>query len=92
MYDVVVSFETIEHLPRADQPRMLAEIARVLAPDGMLVLSAPNPARYSAARNYRNPFHQHEPDRAELEGSAGRRLSISALVPAAAVFRLGGLG
>ena len=30
--DVVVSFETIEHLPRADQPRMLAEIARVLAP------------------------------------------------------------
>ncbi len=69
--DVVVSFETIEHLPRADQPRMLAEIARVLAPDGMLVLSAPNPAEYSAARNYRNPFHQHEPDRAELEGLLG---------------------
>ena len=65
--DAVVSFETIEHLPRADQPRMLAEIARVLTQDGVLVMSAPNPAEYSTARNYRNPFHQHEPDRAELE-------------------------
>ncbi len=65
--DVVVSFETIEHLPRAEQPRMLAEFARVLAEDGVLILSAPNPVEYSAARNYRNPFHQHEPDRAELD-------------------------
>jgi hypothetical protein len=45
---------------------MLAEIARVLAADGVLVMSAPNPVEYSAARNYRNPFHLHEPDRAEL--------------------------
>jgi len=64
--DVVVSFETIEHLPQADQPRMLAEIARLLAADGVLVMSAPNPVEYSTARNYRNPFHLHEPDRAEL--------------------------
>jgi SAM-dependent methyltransferase len=64
--DAVVSFETIEHLPRADQPRMLAEIARVLTQDGVLVMSAPNPVEYSTARNYRNPFHLHEPDRAEL--------------------------
>ena len=69
--DVVVSFETIEHLPRADQPRMLAEIARVLAADGVLVMSAPNPVEYSAARNYRNPFHLHEPDRAELAALVG---------------------
>ena len=64
--DVVVSFETIEHLPQSEQPRMLAEIARVLTKDGVLIVSAPNPVEYSAARNYRNPFHQHEPDRAEL--------------------------
>ena len=69
--DVVVSFETIEHLPRADQPRMLAEIARVLAADGVLVMSAPNPVEYSAARSYRNPFHLHEPDRAELAALLG---------------------
>lgn len=65
--DLVVSFETIEHLPREEQPRMLAEFARVLTDDGVLILSAPNPVEYSAARSYRNPFHQHEPDRAELD-------------------------
>lgn len=64
--DVVVSFETIEHLPQADQPRMIAEIARVLVPGGIVVMSAPNPVEYSQARNYRNPFHTHEPSRDEL--------------------------
>ena len=65
--DVAVSFETIEHLPAADQPRMLAELARVLGADGVLVLSAPNPVEYSQARNHRNPFHLHEPSREELD-------------------------
>jgi SAM-dependent methyltransferase len=65
--DAVVSFETIEHLPRDEQPRMLAEIARVLTDDGVLVLSAPNPVEYSQKRAYRNPFHLHEPGRAELD-------------------------
>lgn len=65
--DVAVSFETIEHLPRALQPRMLAELARVLTPAGVLVLSAPDPAQYSLARGYRNPHHLHEPSRDELD-------------------------
>ena len=65
--DAVVSFETIEHLPREDQPRMIAEIARVLTEAGVLVLSAPNPVEYSEKRAYRNPFHLHEPARAELD-------------------------
>lgn len=64
--DVVVSFETIEHLAAADQPRMLAEFARVLAPGGLLVLSSPNKRRYSDERNYRNPFHRHELYRDDL--------------------------
>ena len=64
--DAIVSFETIEHLPAEDQPRMLAEFARVLAPDGMLVLSSPNRPQYSDARGYANPFHLHELDRDEL--------------------------
>jgi SAM-dependent methyltransferase len=64
--DVVVSFETIEHLAAADQPRMIAEFARVLAPGGTLLLSSPNRLEYSDARNYRNPFHLHELDRDEL--------------------------
>ena len=65
--DVVVSFETIEHLDAADQPRMLAEFARVLVDDGVLVLSAPNRPEYSESRGYVNPFHRHEHDRPELE-------------------------
>ncbi len=65
--DLVVSFETIEHLEAGDQPRMLAEFARVLADGGVLVLSAPNRPEYSESRGYVNPFHRHEHDRAELD-------------------------
>lgn len=65
-FDLVVSFETIEHLPQALQAPMLAEFARVLSPSGLLVLSSPNRPLYSDARDYRNPFHVHELDRAEL--------------------------
>ncbi len=66
--DAIVSFETIEHLDAADQPRMLAEFGRVLAPDGLLILSSPNRPQYSEARGYANPFHRHELDRDELAG------------------------
>ena len=65
-FDLVVSFETIEHLAAGDQPRMLAEFARVLAPGGMLLLSSPNKRRYSDERNFRNPFHLHELYRDDL--------------------------
>jgi len=64
--DVVVSFETIEHIAAAEQTRMLAEFARVLAPGGFLILSSPNRRRYSDERGYRNPFHQRELYREEL--------------------------
>jgi SAM-dependent methyltransferase len=65
--DVVVSFETIEHLPPEAQPAMLAEFARVLAPGGLLVISSPNKRRYSDERGYANPYHLHELYRADLE-------------------------
>ena len=64
--DMIVSFETIEHLPAADQPRMLAEFARVLVPGGVLVISSPNRPEYSDARGYTNPFHLCELDREKL--------------------------
>lgn len=63
--DVVVSFETIEHL--TEQEAMLAEFRRVLRPDGFMVLSAPNRPVYSDEKNYRNEFHVREHDRKELE-------------------------
>lgn len=63
--DVVVSFETIEHLQK--QETMLAEFRRVLRPAGLLLISAPNRSEYSQGQNYRNEFHVREHDQPELE-------------------------
>jgi O-antigen biosynthesis protein len=59
-FDVVVSFETIEHL--AEQAQMLAEIRRVLRPDGVLVISSPNRPIYSEESGEHNEFHVKELD------------------------------
>jgi len=56
--DVVVSFETIEHL--TGHKEMLMEIKRVLKPDGMLIMSSPDKKYYSDIPGYRNPFHLKE--------------------------------
>jgi SAM-dependent methyltransferase len=56
--DVITSFETIEHLVEHEQ--MLHEMARVLRPDGHLLISSPNRLVYSDARGYSNPFHVRE--------------------------------
>jgi len=61
--DVVVSFETIEHL--ADPRLFLAECARILTPDGRLIVSTPNRPVYSSQGQH-NPFHQNEVDEAEF--------------------------
>lgn len=64
-FDVVVSFETLEHLQ--DQAEMLAEFRRVLRPDGLLILSSPDRAEYSDRQGFDNPFHVRELYRQELE-------------------------
>jgi 2-polyprenyl-3-methyl-5-hydroxy-6-metoxy-1,4-benzoquinol methylase len=38
--DVVVSFETLEHF--AEQEEFLAQLARILRPDGVLIISTPD--------------------------------------------------
>jgi len=63
--DVVVSFETIEHL--TPQREMLAEFRRVLTPDGVLVISSPNRPVYNEAGEVENHFHVGELDRPELK-------------------------
>lgn len=62
--DLVVSFETIEHL--TDHEAMLADIRRVLRPEGILLLSSPNKKIYSDESGYQNPFHQKELYTSEL--------------------------
>ncbi len=56
--DIVVSFETIEHLSEHDE--MLTEIRRVLRPGGLLIISSPNKLVYSDRPGYVNPFHVRE--------------------------------
>jgi SAM-dependent methyltransferase len=63
--DLIVSFETIEHL--AQQDEMLREFRRILRPGGLLVLSSPNRPVYSDENNYRNEYHVREMDRDELD-------------------------
>jgi protein-L-isoaspartate O-methyltransferase len=57
-FDIVVSFETLEHHDRHEE--MLSEIKRVLRPDGVLVISTPDKSEYSDKRAYVNPFHLKE--------------------------------
>ncbi|HTS21522.1 MAG TPA: methyltransferase domain-containing protein [Casimicrobiaceae bacterium] len=71
--DVVVSFETIEHVAAADQLAMLLEFARVLTPDGLLVISSPNKRLYSDERQYVNQFHLQELYRNELAQLLAKR-------------------
>ena len=65
--DLVVCFEVIEHVEDTDV--VLDELARVLAPGGLLLISSPNRDRYVPG----NPHHRYEflPD--ELKAELGRR-------------------
>lgn len=58
--DVVVSFETIEHVDEKIQIRFLKEIKRVLKREGILIISTPNQYVYSDLTNYKNEYHIKE--------------------------------
>jgi GT2 family glycosyltransferase/SAM-dependent methyltransferase len=63
-FGAIVCFELIEHV--TDHARLLAGIGRVLAPDGLLILSTPDRRLYTDATGQRNPFHQLELSEQEL--------------------------
>jgi len=67
--DVVVSFETVEHL--TDQKRFLSEVRRVLRPRGLLILSSPVRGIY--APDPPNPFHRKELTREEMQALVGEQ-------------------
>lgn len=59
-FELITAFEVIEHL--TDWPRLLSEASRVLADDGLFLVSTPNKTYYGEAREHEgpNPFHIHE--------------------------------
>lgn len=87
-FDVVVSFETIEHL--YEQELMIKEIRRVLKDDGVLIISSPNRPVYSEASGEYNEFHVKELDYAEFNNLLsgyfpslkyyGQRLQIASVI------------
>ncbi|HEX4591096.1 MAG TPA: class I SAM-dependent methyltransferase, partial [Gemmataceae bacterium] len=60
VFDLVVSFETIEHLDAEAQEQFGAEVKRLLKPDGRLIVSTPNKRTYTDVPSYSNPFHRRE--------------------------------
>ncbi|MGE0417800.1 MAG: class I SAM-dependent methyltransferase, partial [Acetobacteraceae bacterium] len=70
-FDLIASFETIEHV--ADPARFLQDLARVLAPGGTILISAPNEGGGDDVSE--NPFHLRtyslESFRAETEAVLG---------------------
>ncbi|TVS09893.1 MAG: class I SAM-dependent methyltransferase [Wenzhouxiangella sp.] len=63
--DVVVSFETLEHLAEHDE--LMGEFRRVLKPDGFVLISSPDRKTYSDETGYDNPFHVRELYREQFE-------------------------
>ena len=68
-FDVVVCFEAIEHV--ADGERAIGELRRVLRPDGVLLISSPNPAVYPSGNEHH--VHEYRPD--ELAAAVGELFS-----------------
>lgn len=58
--DVVISFETIEHVGEYIQIDFMKEIKRILKPDGVLIISTPNKKNCSDRDGGINTFHVKE--------------------------------
>lgn len=57
-FDVVVSYETIEHLDNPE--KFLMEIKRVIRGDGIIIVSCPNDPYYYKNDSTDNPFHKRK--------------------------------
>ncbi|HMJ08788.1 MAG TPA: class I SAM-dependent methyltransferase [Pyrinomonadaceae bacterium] len=78
-FDVVTSFETLEHLQ--ERQLFLWELKRILRPNGLLILSTPN-ANYTMPKDGKpsNPFHVFEYKPEELRAEIGSIFVIEQFV------------
>jgi 2-polyprenyl-3-methyl-5-hydroxy-6-metoxy-1,4-benzoquinol methylase len=72
-FDVIVCFEVIEHVEQ--QQAVLNELRRVLATDGVLLISSPNDEVYGR----RNPHHTHQFGLAEFRSTLEERFANVAI-------------
>jgi SAM-dependent methyltransferase len=79
-FDVIVSFETIEHL--TDVEAYLDELKRTLRPGGTLLISTPDRRIASVLHPFlghpKNPFHVREYTKSEFLGLLSTRFQIKA--------------
>ncbi|MBC8179574.1 methyltransferase domain-containing protein, partial [candidate division KSB1 bacterium] len=59
-FDIIISFETIEHLDDISQKSFMGEIKRTLKNEGALVISTPDKIVYSEGNRAPNKFHLKE--------------------------------
>lgn len=60
LFDIIISFETIEHLDETEQRRFMAEVKRLLKPEGIFIVSTPNRLIYTDKRDVKNEYHLKE--------------------------------
>jgi SAM-dependent methyltransferase len=72
--DLACAFQVIEHFTEPE--RFLGELARVLRPSGLAILSTPNALTH---RGPRNPFHVHEFTPEELRTLLGHHFAFVVL-------------
>lgn len=76
-FDLIVSFETLEHVEA--QERMLDGFARLLRPDGLLLVSTPDKRNYTDIPGTVNEFHVRELYRDQFETLLASRFAASRL-------------
>jgi SAM-dependent methyltransferase len=76
-FDLIVSFETLEHLEA--QETMLDGFRRLLAPGGVLLVSTPDRRTYSDLTGFRNEHHVRELYRDQFEALLADRFPSSRL-------------
>lgn len=84
-FDLIVSFETLEHLQ--PQERMLDGFARLLADDGLLLVSTPDKQHYTDATGFTNEHHVRELYRDEFEAMLSARFAAHKLYAQKLVFQ-----
>ncbi len=70
-FDVIVSFETIEHLDGNDQAPFLETVRRSLRQNGLFIVSSPERTEYGATVQGGNQYHRHEMTLPELKAFLG---------------------